>query len=75
MMKALLVDTIFNTSRLYALEELENQNNLLSANYWFLKIWNRITAIQHFSLLFVSEVWKGSVDIEALNKNTLIISH
>lgn len=75
MMKALLVNTIFNTSRLYALEELENQNNLLSANYWFLKIWNRITAIQHFSLLFVSEVWKGSVDIEALNKNTLIISH
>lgn len=41
----------------------------------FFKIWNRITAIQHFSLLFVSEVWKGSVDIEALNKNTLIISH
>lgn len=35
MMKTLLVNTIFNTSRFDALEELENQNYLLSANYIF----------------------------------------
>ena len=34
-MEALLIDSIFNTSRLDAQEELENQNYLLSANFTF----------------------------------------